>query len=64
MGDFNPKISKWYSGDKDNKVGCKPDNIKMAASYSQMINKSTHSISESSSCTDLIFSSSTILTKN
>lgn len=46
MGDFNPKISKWRNGDKDNKVGCKPDNIKMAASYSQMINKSTHSIGE------------------
>ena len=64
IGDFNAKSSKWCSSDKDNKAGCELDNITTSACYSQMIDKSTHFINESSSCIDLIFSSNPSLTKN
>ena len=56
IGDFNAKSSKWCSSDKDNKAGCELDNITTSAGYSQMIDKPTHFINESSSCIDLIFS--------
>ena len=64
IGDFNAKSSRWCSSDKDNKAGCELDNITTSAGYSQMINKPTHFINESSSCIDLIFSSNHSLTKN
>ena len=64
IGDFNAKSSKWCSSDKDNKAGCELDNVTTSAGYSQMIDKPTHFVNESSSCIDLIFSSNPSLTKN
>ena len=40
------------------------DNITMTSGFNQMIDKPTHYINESSSCTDLIFSLNVNLTKN
>ena len=44
--------------------GLELDSITTTAGYSQMINKPTHSINESSSCIDLIFPSNTTFAKN
>ena len=60
IGDFNAKSSKLCSSDKDNKAGCELDNITTSAGYSQMIDKPTHFINESSSYIDLIFSSNLV----
>ena len=51
--DFNAKCSKWYTSDKDNTAGFELDSITTTAGYSQMINKPTHFINESSSCIPL-----------
>ena len=65
IGDFNVKYSKWCTtNDKDNTAGLELDNITAIAGYSQIINKPTHFINESSSCIDLIFSSNTSFVKN
>ena len=64
IGDFNAKSSKWCCSSKDNKAGCELDNITTFAGYSQMIDKPTHFINESSFSIDLIFSSNPSLTKN
>ena len=60
-GDFNAKCSKWCTSDKEI---LELDSITTTAGYSQMINKPTHFINESSSCIDLIFSSNTSFVKN
>ena len=64
IDDFNTKCSKWCISDIDNTGGLKLDCITTAGAYSQMINKPTHFINESSSCMDLIFSSHTSFVKN
>ena len=64
IGDFNAKFSKCCTTDKNNTAGLEIDSITTAAGYSQMINKPTHFINESSSCIDLIFSSNTSFVKN
>ena len=53
----NAKCSKWCSSDKNNIAGLEIDNITTTAGYSQLINKPTHFINETSSCIELIFSS-------
>ena len=62
--DFNAKCSKWCTSDKDNTANFELDSITTTAGYSQMINKPTHFINESSSCIDLIFYSNTSFVKN
>ena len=57
LGDFNAKCLKWCASEGNNSAGIELDNITATFSYNQMIDKSTHYISESSSCIDLIFSS-------
>ena len=57
MGDFSAKCSKWCTTDKDNTAGLELDRITTTSGYSQIINKPTHFIDESSSSIDLIFSS-------
>ena len=62
LGDLNAKCSKWC--DRNNSVGIELNNIATTSGYNQMIDKPTHYINESSSCTHLIFSSNVTLTKN
>ena len=62
-GDFNAKHSNWYTTGKVNAAGPELDSITMTAGYSQMINKPTHFLNESSSCVDLIFSANTSFVK-
>ena len=64
IGDFNGKCSKWCTSDKDNTAGLELDSIITTAGYSQMINKPTHFINESSPCINVIFSSNTSFIKN
>ena len=64
IGDFNAKWLKWCTTDKNNTAGPEIDSITTAAGYSQMVNKPTHFINESSACIDLIFSSNTSFVKN
>ena len=49
IGDFNTRCSKWCTSDKDNTAGLELHSIPITAGYSQMINKRTHVINESSS---------------
>ena len=56
LGDFNGKSSSWY---KHNKT-CDRAKLEGLASHfrlQQIINESTHTLAESSYCTDLIFTS-------
>ena len=57
-GDFNVKLSSWWSLDKDNAEGREINSLTSACGYSQLINKPTHVSKESSSCIDLIFAAS------
>ena len=62
---FNAKCSKLLTINKFNTAGLELDSITTTATgYSQMINKPTQFITESSSCIDLIFSSNTSFVKN
>ena len=62
-GDFNAKLSSWWSLDKNNAEGREINCLKSACVYSQLINKPTHVRNESSSCIDLIFAASPNLIK-
>ena len=53
--DFNTKLSRWWSLDKDNVEEHEINFLTSAWGYSQLINKPTHVTKESSSCIDLIF---------
>ena len=57
-GDFNAKWSRWWRLDKDNAEGWEINSLTSACGYSQLINKPTHVTKESSSCIDLIFTTS------
>ena len=63
-GNFNAKCSKWCSTNKNNTAGLELDSITTTAGYSQIINKPTQFITESSSGIDLIFFSNTSFVKN
>ena len=56
MSDFNANCSKGCSSDKNNLSGLEIDKITTTIGYSQLINKPTHFINDTSSCIDLIFS--------
>ena len=64
LGEFNAKCSKWCSSDKNNIAGLEIDNITIMAVYSQLINKPTLFINETSSFIDLIFSSNVSFIRN
>ena len=55
IGDFNAKCSKSCSTDKNNTMGLKIDRIITKTGQSQMFNKPTEFINESSSCINLIY---------
>ena len=57
-GDFNAKLSSWWSLDKGNAEGREINSLISMCDYSQLINKPTHVSKESSSCIDLIFATS------
>ena len=59
--DFNAKCSKWYPLDKHNAAGETLQTYTTTAGYSQLINKPTHCVNDSSSCINLIFTSYTNL---
>ena len=54
VGDFNAKCSKQYPLDKNNGAGEALQTYTTTTSYSQLINKPTHSANGSLSCMDLI----------
>ena len=54
-GDLNARCSKWCNKDISNSVGHEIDTLTSSAEYKQIINKPTHIVNNSSSCTDLIF---------
>ena len=57
-GDFNAKLSRWWSLGKGNAEGQEINSLTSACGYSQLINKPTRITKESSSCIDLIFAAS------
>ena len=63
-GDFNARSSKWWSLDKENAEGREINSLTSACSYSQIINQPTHITKESSSCIDLVFTTSPNLISN
>ena len=63
-GDFNARSSKWWSLDKENAEGGEINSLTSACSYSQIINQPTHITKESSSCIDLVFTTSPSLISN
>ena len=55
MGDFNARLSNWRKYDVSKNEGIQIDFITSAHGLEQLINEPTHILSNSSSCTDLIF---------
>ena len=56
-GDFNAKLSRWWSLDKDNAEEREINSLTSACGYSHLSTKPTH-ITKGSSCIDLIFATS------
>ena len=54
-GDLNARCSKWCNKDITNLFDREIDTLTSSAGYKQIINKPTHIVNNSSSCTDLIF---------
>ena len=54
-GDLNARCSKWCNKDITNLFDREIDTLTSSAGYKQVINKPTHIVNNSSSCTDLIF---------
>ena len=55
LGDFNAKTTSWYKNDLNSYEGLKIDTITSQFGLQQIINEPTYLTSNSSSCTDLIF---------
>ena len=55
VGDFNAKLSKWCSSDKDNKVGQDIDTLTTTSSYTQSIGQPTHITNDKPPYIDLLF---------
>ena len=55
MGVFNARWSRKWKNDIINSTGQKIDSLTSSAGYTQIIDKPTHVINNSMSCTDLIF---------
>ena len=63
-GDFNAISLTWWSLDKENAEGREINSLISACGYSQIINQPTHMTKDSSSCIDLIFTTSPDLISN
>ena len=57
LGDFNVKLNSRYANDSINIEGSKIDILTASFGFNQIINEPTHIFNNSSSCTDLIFTS-------
>ena len=55
IGDFNARISKWWTDDKITQEGLKIENLPSQFSLSQVINEPTHISQNFNSCIDLLF---------
>ena len=56
IGDFNAKSSNWSSNDTMTVEGNQLDYLTSLYGMKQVINEPTHTLENSSSCIDLIFS--------
>ena len=56
-GDFNCRTQQWWSGDIEDPHGTALDDLIQSKNLYQLIDKPTHIINDSSSCTDLIITS-------
>ena len=61
LGDFNARNSEWWTGDITNTQGKDIGDLSAQYGLHQLIDEPTHILPESSSCIDLIFSSSEAL---
>ena len=59
MGDFNACCLRWWQNDITNSAGQEIDSLTLSAGYKQIIDKPTHIVNNSMSCTDPYF----VLTK-
>ena len=57
LGDFNAEMQGWYHNDITTFEGCKVDIATSQFGLSQIVKEPTHILSNSASCTDLIFTS-------
>ena len=57
LGAFNIKSKNWYSNDKTTRKCVKIEFVSSQHGFHQTINEPTHVLKNSSSCTDLIFTS-------
>ena len=55
LGDFNAKLSQWYDKDSSTSEGISIENITLQFGLHQIINEPTHTLENSFSCIDLIF---------
>ena len=54
-GDFNVRSSNWWKNDPSTSKRTQVDSLRSSYGLSQIISDPTHILSNSSSCTDLIF---------
>ena len=64
MGDFNARMSCWWSEDINTSEGLKLLSLTSANGVSQLINEPTHLQTSNSSCIDLIFTDQPSLSVN
>ena len=57
LGDFNAKSNLWFNGHKTTYEGSKIESITSTFGLQQIINEPTHTIGDSSSCIELIYTS-------
>ena len=63
-GDFNVRSSSWWSKDINTSEGTKLYSFTSSNGFSQLINEPTHIQTNSSSCTDLVFTDQLNLSVN
>ena len=63
-GDFNVRSSSWWSKDINTSEGTKLYSLTSSNGFSQLINEPTHIQTNSSSCTDLVFTDQLNLSVN
>ena len=54
IGDFNARLSKWWTDDKTTQEGLKIENLLSQFFLSQVINEPTHISQNFNSCIDLL----------
>ena len=55
LGDFNTELRQWYKNDKKTTEDSKIANLTSQYGFKQIINQPTHTLNNSSSCSDLLF---------